>query len=117
MNAPATTAPGSQKVFDFESLLGSYRGKTLLTVPEACAILRRKRDFVIGLIDSSTLHGHTAGEKKLKDRKTLTTRSVALHLVESALYEGGDYEARVRDLFATWTTAQRRWAIEELSKR
>lgn len=109
-----SAAASTQTAFDFESLLGTYATRTLLNVPEVCRILHRKNDYVDGLIDEGKLHGHSAGARS-KDRKTVTTRSVALFLAETALYEAADYEARVRDLFSTWTPAQRAWAMQTLA--
>lgn len=105
--------PSPQVLFDFDSLLGSYRNRGLLNVPEVMAVLRRRKDFVYELIEEGKLDAHSVDERE-RFHRVVTARSVALHLAETALYQGGAYQARVRDLFATWTPEHRRWAIEEL---
>lgn len=108
----AVADPG-QGTFSFDSLLGSYRGRTLLHVKEVAAIIHRSVDFVEAMIIEGKLHAHGV-EGREKQRKRVTTASVALYLAETADYDGADYEARVKDLFSTWTPKQRRWAMEQL---
>lgn len=102
-----------QTVFDFESLLGSYRTRALLRVPEIAKMLGRSRDFIIAEIEAGKLHGHGLPDRAREER-SVPPRSVALWLAETAEYEGAEYEARLRDLFATWTPEQRRWAVQTL---
>jgi hypothetical protein len=102
-----------QGVFHFDSLLGSYRSRTLLNVKEVAAILNRSMDFVELEIAEGKLHAHGVNGRQV-ERKQVTTASVALYLAETARYEGADYEARLRDLLTALTPAQRRWALELL---
>lgn len=111
--ARSGVANPSQGVFSFDSLIGNYRSRTLLHIKEVAAILVRTRTFVEALIAEGKLHAHGVADREVQ-RKRVTTASVALYLTETADYEDGDYEERVRDLFSTWTPAQRRWALELL---
>lgn len=101
----------------FHSLLGPYLSshRKLLTIPETIEVLHRGRTFVIELISSGDLDAHSVGPEREKDRKLITLASVARYLAITALYEERDAYARLRDLFATFSPAQRRWAIDELT--
>lgn len=108
--------PAAQSVFDFESLLGGvYRSRALLRVPEIARLLGRSPDFIEREMDSGTLHAHSLPDRKRTERSA-PPRSVALWLARTADYTGPEYEARVRELFATWTPEQRRWAVRLLGE-
>lgn len=109
----ASTANGRQSVFDFESLLGSYRSRALLRTPEIARLIGRSPDFVEREMDAGTMLSHSLPGRKRTERSA-TPQAVALWLASTADYGPQESEAAFRDLFSTMTAEQRKWAVQKL---
>lgn len=102
-----------QTAFDFESLLGTYRSRALIRVPEVARMIGRSCGFVEAEMDRGAILAHSLPGRKRTERST-PPRCLAVWIAKTADYPPEEYAASVRDLFSTWTPEQRRWAVKIL---
>ncbi len=79
-------------------LMGALADRRLLSTRETARLIGRGLDTVYALIDSGELDAHTMGRNRKVQRYTITARSVALLLCDSALYDAESFNDRVKAL-------------------
>lgn len=105
--------PPAQTAFDFAALLGAFKHRALMRVPEIARVLGRSPAFVEGEMDAGMILAHSLPGRKRTERSA-TPLSVALWLAATADYDGEAMQARLREVFAMLSPELRRWAVQEL---